>query len=143
MIGRSIKQSATQHDAELSTARYVHPGRHYANLLPIMKTASAAATSPRPPPGEPHGQGTDLLPSIAADWPAFSGDTSVGEVNAAVWSPRLGRNVGYVRVPIGLAGAGSLLRVESEHGTITGRTAAIPFVDPRKQRPTGSLRAAS
>lgn len=87
--------------------------------------------------------GTDPLPSIATAWPAYSGDTRVGDVTAAVWSPRLDRNIGYVRVPIGLAGPGSGLRVESEHGTLTGRTAAIPFVDPRKERPAGSLRAAS
>ena len=46
-------------------------------------------------------------------------------------------------VPIDLAGPGTPIDVESEHGWVTGRTAAIPFVDPRKERPAATLRPAS
>jgi hypothetical protein len=43
-------------------------------------------------------------------------------------------------VPVELSAPGIALDVETEHGeTIVGRTAAIPFVDPRKERPAGSL----
>lgn len=83
----------------------------------------------------------DPLPSIATAWPAYSGHNRVGDVTAAVWSPGLERNIGYVWVPTELAGPGAALAVDSEHGPLTGHTAAIPFVDPRKQRPAGSLRA--
>jgi hypothetical protein len=31
--------------------------------------------------------------------------------------------------------------VESEHGPLSATTAAIPFVDPRKEVPAASLRA--
>ena len=84
-------------------------------------------------------ENTEPLPGIAATWPAYSSGREVGRVTAAAWSPGLGKNIGYVRVPIELAAAGSPLHVESEHGTLTGRTAAIPFVDPGKQRPAQPL----
>jgi aminomethyltransferase len=83
---------------------------------------------------------SDPLPGIAAIWPAYYERREVGRVTAAAWSPGLGRNIGYVWVPIELADPGHELRVESEHGTLTGRTATIPFVDPRKERPARSLR---
>jgi hypothetical protein len=35
------------------------------------------------------------------------------------------------------------LDVDSQHGWLKGRTAAIPFVDPRKQVPAASLSASA
>jgi len=64
----------------------------------------------------------------------------VGPVTNAVWSPGLQANIGYVWVPIELAQPGTPIDVESEFGPMTGQTAAIPFVDPAKQRPAQSLR---
>lgn len=84
--------------------------------------------------------GSEPLPGIGTTWPAFDGDREVGRVTAAAWSPGLRRNIGYVWVPIELADPGRPLRIESEHGELTGRTAAIPFVDPRKERPAAPLR---
>jgi hypothetical protein len=46
-------------------------------------------------------------------------------------------------VPIALAEPGTPIDVDCEHGPTSGRTAAIPFVDPRKERPAGSLRRAT
>jgi aminomethyltransferase len=73
-------------------------------------------------------------------WPAFHDGKEVGRVTDAVWSPRLEKNIGYVWVPIELAGSGIKLDVESQHGPLVGTTAAIPFVDPKKQVPAASLR---
>jgi aminomethyltransferase len=73
-------------------------------------------------------------------WPVFHGGTEVGRVTDAVWSPRLSRNIGYVWVPVELAEPGTKLDVESQHGPLVGTTAAIPFVDPKKQVPAASLR---
>jgi aminomethyltransferase len=73
-------------------------------------------------------------------WPAFHDGKEVGRVTDAVWSPRLERNIGYVWVPIELSQPGVRLDVESQHGHLVGTTAAIPFVDPRKQVPAASLR---
>ena len=66
--------------------------------------------------------------------------TPVGKVTDAVWSPGLSKNIGYVWVPIELSEPGNVIDVDCEHGPVSGRTAAIPFVDPRKERPAGSLR---
>jgi glycine cleavage system aminomethyltransferase T len=64
----------------------------------------------------------------------------VVRVPSTVWSPGLAANIGYVWVPIELAAPGTKLEVDSQHGPMTGVTAAIPFVDPRKERPAGELR---
>jgi glycine cleavage system aminomethyltransferase T len=82
---------------------------------------------------------SDPLPGIATTWPAYHQSREVGRVTDAVWSPGLAANIGYVWVPIDLAAPGTRLEVESDHGRLTGTTAAIPFVDPRKERPAASL----
>ena len=53
--------------------------------------------------------------------------------------PGLKQNIGYVWVPIELAEPGTTLDIESENGAITGKTAVIPFVDPKKEVPAGAL----
>ncbi|HEU4526313.1 MAG TPA: glycine cleavage T C-terminal barrel domain-containing protein [Actinomycetota bacterium] len=73
-------------------------------------------------------------------WPAHRDGREVGRVTDAVWSPGLKRNIGYVWVPTELAEPGTELDVETPDGTVGGRTAALPFVDPRKEVPAGSLR---
>ncbi len=82
---------------------------------------------------------TEPLSGILTSWPAYSNGREVGKVTDAVWSPGLAKNIGYVWVPIELAEPGNAISAESEHGTLTGRTAAIPFVDPRKERPAAAL----
>jgi glycine cleavage system aminomethyltransferase T len=82
------------------------------------------------------------LTGITQSWPAHHNGNHVGRVSDAVWSPGLGKNIGYVWVPIELAGPGTRLEVDSDFGTLTGQTSAIPFVDPRKERPAAALSAA-
>src|SRR5207253_3616260 len=85
----------------------------------------------------------EALPfEIAEKRPALHRGEQVGSVTDLIWSPRLERNIGYVWVPIELAEPGNDLEVDSEHGLRTGSTAAIPFVDPTKERPAQSLRNA-
>jgi aminomethyltransferase len=60
----------------------------------------------------------------------------VGTVTDLIWSPRLARNIGYVWVPIGLSQPGTPLEIEApDGGRWAARTAAIPFLDPRKDVP--------
>jgi hypothetical protein len=66
--------------------------------------------------------------------------TQVGKVTD-VWSPGLEKNIGYVWFPIWLAGPGSVLAIEWERGHLTGTTAAIPFIDPKREVPAASLRS--
>lgn len=84
------------------------------------------------------------MPELEAEldwfWPVHHGGREVGRVTDAVWSPGLRRNIGYVWVPIELAAPGTELEVETPGGIVRGRTAAIPFVDPRKEVPARPLR---
>jgi aminomethyltransferase len=86
-------------------------------------------------------EGEELRAEMSEYWPVFVDGDQVGHMTDAVWSPGLKRNIGYVWVPIELASAGNRLDVLTEDGvTLTGRTASLPFVDPRKEVPAGSLR---
>jgi aminomethyltransferase len=84
--------------------------------------------------------GDELRAEMSVAWPVHRDGKQVGRMTDAVWSPGLKQNIGYVWVPIELAEPGTTLDIESEIGPLTGTTAAIPFVDPRKEAPAGSLR---
>jgi len=72
-------------------------------------------------------------------WPVAVDGEVVGKVTDAIWSPRLERNIGYVWVPAELSRPGTVLEVRSERGPLTGQTAAIPFIDPKKEVPAAPL----
>jgi glycine cleavage system aminomethyltransferase T len=85
-------------------------------------------------------EGDELRAEMSQYWDASVDGRKVGHLTDAVWSPGLEKNIGYVWVPIDLAEPGHRLDVETEDGAhLTGVTAAIPFVDPRKERPAGAL----
>jgi len=84
-------------------------------------------------------EGEELRAELSWFWPVSKDGRVVGEVTDAVWSPRLERNLGYVWVPVELSEPGTVLDVESENGHLVGRTAAIPFVDARKEVPAAPL----
>ena len=84
--------------------------------------------------------GDELRAEMSEYWTVSSNGKEVGHMTDAVWSPGLKKNIGFVWVPIGLAEPGNRLDVETEDGVhLAGSTAAIPFVDPRKEKPAGSL----
>ena len=84
--------------------------------------------------------GDELRAEMSEYWTVSSDGKEVGHMTDAVWSPGLKKNIGYVWVPIELAEPGNRLDIETEdEGHIPGTTAAIPFVDPRKEKPAGSL----
>ena len=84
-------------------------------------------------------EGRELRAEMSRTWPVFKDGNEVGFMTDAVWSPGLKENIGYVRVPIELADPGNTLDVESENGPLTGVTASIPFVDPKKEVPAISF----
>jgi aminomethyltransferase len=84
--------------------------------------------------------GDELRAEMSEFWPVHHEGRKVGRMTDAVWSPGLAKNIGYVWVPVELSAPGTALDVETEDGEhLVGRTAPIPFVDPRKERPSGSL----
>jgi len=68
-------------------------------------------------------------------WPAYHRGEHVGKVTSAIYSPRLGRNIGYCWLPTELATPGTQVRVASEWGERTATTVPMPFVDPGKRIP--------
>ena len=68
--------------------------------------------------------------------PALHQGREVGTVTDLIWSPRLERNIGYVWLPIELAGAGTELEVIAPDGSSwAAKSAAIPFLDAKKDVP--------
>ncbi|MGH2635209.1 MAG: glycine cleavage T C-terminal barrel domain-containing protein [Actinomycetota bacterium] len=84
--------------------------------------------------------GRELRAELTWFWPVARDGETIGKVTDAVWSPRLERNIGYAWVPVELATPGTTLDVESEQGPLTVTTAAIPFIDPKKEVPARDLR---
>ncbi len=68
-------------------------------------------------------------------WPVSQNGTGGGWVTSAVFSPRLGKNIGYAMVPIALAEHGTMLSVETADGTRTATVVPKPFIDPKKDLP--------
>ena len=81
----------------------------------------------------------DALPfEVPRKLAAFHDGVAVGTVTDFIWSPRLEKNIGYVWMPIGLTGPGIALEVEApDGGRWAASTAAIPFIDAKKQVPLG------
>jgi aminomethyltransferase len=81
----------------------------------------------------------ELRAELSKFWPVLKDGQEVGRVTDAVWSPKLEKNIGYAWVPIELAEPGTKVDIESEAGSLVATTAALPFVDPRKEVPAASL----
>ncbi|MGZ8636100.1 MAG: glycine cleavage T C-terminal barrel domain-containing protein, partial [Actinomycetota bacterium] len=70
-------------------------------------------------------------------WPVRRHGEVVGRLTSASRSFRLGKNIGYAWVPIGLAEPGNELELVSPDGPVPAVTAALPFWDPGKDVPKG------
>jgi glycine cleavage system aminomethyltransferase T len=82
--------------------------------------------------------GEPLAFEITEFWPAYAEGERVGHVTDLIRSPRLEKNIGYVWVPISVAEPGTELEVGMPDGSrVPARTAALPFLDPRKDIPKG------
>ena len=68
-------------------------------------------------------------------WPVSHDGKTVGRLTSACYSPRLEFNMGYVWVPVELAGEGQALDIESPDGTLTATVTSLPFLDPKKDVP--------
>lgn len=68
-------------------------------------------------------------------WPVLEGGRRIGKVTSAIYSPRLGKNIGYAWVPVERSELGTSLTVESEWGARTATVVPMPFVDPDKKIP--------
>jgi aminomethyltransferase len=76
-----------------------------------------------------------LPAELSEYWLVHKNGKEVGYVTDAIWSPRLKKNIGYVWVPPELAEAGTKLEVQMPDSSAIGKTALIPFIDPKKKVP--------
>lgn len=83
----------------------------------------------------------EVIPSQPDNAPIYRNGEEIGRVTLILWSPRMQKNIGYVWVPIELAEPGNEIEVSTLHGTAPGKTAAVPFFDPRKSVPSRKLAA--
>jgi glycine cleavage system aminomethyltransferase T len=81
-------------------------------------------------------EGTPLGMWLEDFWPVKSDGEVVGRATSASYSPRLELNMGYVWVPIELAGVGTRLTLDSPDGDMGAEVVPLPFLDPEKHVPT-------
>ena len=72
----------------------------------------------------------DPLPpgSFEYRWSAFDGGERIGEVTVALYSPRLGKNIGYAMVQSGHSALGTSFAVETPYGRSDATVVKKPFV---------------
>ncbi len=68
-------------------------------------------------------------------WPVELDSARIGKVTSAIYSPRLGKNIGYAWLPVEHAQVGRSFVAQTEWGPRTALVVPMPFVDPSKQIP--------
>ena len=61
-------------------------------------------------------------------WPIFSHDEQVGYVSRCIFSPRLGKNIGFANVPSELSSISTELTIKCYLGDLTASVSAFPWV---------------
>ncbi|MFQ5944610.1 MAG: glycine cleavage T C-terminal barrel domain-containing protein, partial [Anaerolineales bacterium] len=78
----------------------------------------------------------DRVEFNATKWPVLSGDSEIGHITSAIYSPRLRQNIGYALLSIQYADLGTALKVSIPHmGERSATVVAKPFIDPKKKIP--------
>lgn len=70
-------------------------------------------------------------------WRARSGDSPIGTVTSAVYSPRLEKNIALAIVDLDYTGIGTEVLVEASDGLRDATVVAMPFYDPKKTPTAG------
>ncbi|MEN8145262.1 MAG: glycine cleavage T C-terminal barrel domain-containing protein [Gemmatimonadota bacterium] len=68
-------------------------------------------------------------------WPVRANGSQVGHITSAVYSPRLGKNIGYAMVPSEYGELGTTLTVATPAGDAEAVVVPKPFIDPEKDIP--------
>jgi aminomethyltransferase len=72
------------------------------------------------------------LPQNENPWPVVHGGQRIGHVTSCVYSPRLGKNIGYAMLALPWTNLGTDLTVESPNAERAATVVEKPFVDPKK-----------
>lgn len=84
---------------------------------------------------EIHGAPLDLW--LEERWPVVKDGQRIGHVSAAVYSPRLEKNIGYAMIPVEHSTLGTPLTVKAPWSELAATVVKKPFVDPKKGVPKG------
>ena len=67
-------------------------------------------------------------PTCSGPWPVLARGHQVGDVTSAIWSPRLGRNVGLSLIAAGYWDEGTAVTIQRpDHAACQGAVSALPF----------------
>jgi glycine cleavage system aminomethyltransferase T len=77
----------------------------------------------------------EVIPGNDAFWPVRSNDLRVGHLSRCAYSPRLGKNIGFVNVPTACAADGTFLQVETPSGVAEARVVPVPWFRPATRIP--------
>ncbi len=80
------------------------------------------------PFGSPNGQ----------HWPLLIGDTQIGKITSAVYSPRLKKNIGLAMVKVAHTALGTEAVAQTAYGPLAATVVPKPFFDPDKKITTAS-----
>jgi aminomethyltransferase len=77
----------------------------------------------------------DRLDLNMTRWPVSVNGVTIGHITSAVYSPRIGKNIGYAMLPIEYADLGTSMTATVPHGDVEIAVVQKPFVDPKKEIP--------
>jgi aminomethyltransferase len=77
----------------------------------------------------------DHLDLNVTRWPVSVGGNAVGYITSAVYSPRIGKNIGYAMVPTEHADLGNTMTATVPQGEVDITVIEKPFIDPKKDIP--------
>ena len=81
-------------------------------------------------------EGPPVQPNDQA-WPACHEDRSVGRMTSWVYSPRLGRNIGFAMLELACTGIGTEVTIHADIGDRRAKVVETPFVDPQRKLARG------
>ena len=122
-----ISMDGAKHDAHRRAVQPVASPRNLKTLEPLIRERVVEILE-----GLPVGETFDwvdrVCPPCAAPWPVTVGDSRVGQITSAAWSPRLRRNVGLALIDRGYWHPGQAVEVQGPDGSPRpGEISGLPF----------------
>ncbi len=66
-------------------------------------------------------------------WPVYVGETQIGKITSAVYSPRLKKNIGLAHLQIDHTALGTSVTAHTSFGELPATVVQMPFYDPEKK----------
>lgn len=72
-------------------------------------------------------------------WSVLAGDTTIGKVSSAIYSPRLDKNIALAMLETDFIEIGTSLQVQMPQGLAVVTVVEKPFYDPKKKKAAGAV----